>query len=73
MKKPNQMSEEKLTQKQLVEKHLRSGKSITPAQAQRLYKCWRLSSVINRLRTDGMRIETKLHSATGHAIYSLKK
>jgi hypothetical protein len=42
----------------LVRNHLNSGRTITGIQALDLFGCYRLSSIINRLRKQGMEIET---------------
>lgn len=49
----------KPSQKQLILEHLLSGRSITQAEAAKLYNCWRLADVIHRLkRDDGYKILT---------------
>jgi len=46
------------TQQDKVRAHLLRGKSITPIQALKLYGCFRLSSIIFRLRREGLNIVT---------------
>lgn len=41
-----------MTQKELIREHLKI-EPITPLQALKLYGCFRLASVINRLRNEG--------------------
>ncbi len=56
-KQPTQC-QRKPTQKQQILNHLKDGKSITQAEAVRLYNCWRLPVVISRLRKeDGYNIK----------------
>lgn len=56
--------------------HLKQGNTITQAEAIDLYKCYRLSSVINRLRSIGHDIVTHDKPNQGskgiHARYELK-
>ena len=52
------MKKQKLTQKQCVLAHLKKGKAITPMDALNLFGSFRLSSIIERLRNDGHKIET---------------
>lgn len=47
-----------LLQKDKVRTHLNAGKSITPAIAATVYGIWRLASVIEDLRNEGMSIDT---------------
>jgi len=61
------------TQRESVEMHLRSNKTITPFEALRAYGCFRLGSIIHRLRRDGWQIETRREGAAGHARYTLIK
>lgn len=51
-------TKQKLTQKEAVLKHLKKGKSITPIEALNYFGSFRLSSIINRLRKDGIDIVT---------------
>ena len=51
---------ERLTQNQMIAKHLRSGKHISPMKALNLYGCFRLASRIVELKASGMNIETKM-------------
>ena len=48
------------TQNQLIEKHLKDGKKITPLGALRLFNCLRLSARIYCLKQAGMKIKMKL-------------
>lgn len=62
------------TQRDLVQRHLESGKSITPLEALRLYGCFRLSACIWTLKHKyGMAIETTMIEEDGKrfAEYSL--
>ena len=65
----------KTTQDQTILNHLQSGRSITPAEAARLYNYYRLSANIERLRKAGYDIVThyeKNSQTTGrHARYEL--
>ena len=67
----------KTTQDQTILNHLKSGRSITSAEAVRLYNCYRLSANIERLRKAGYNIVThyeKNSRSTGrHARYELIK
>lgn len=55
------------TQKDKVAAHLKRYKYITPAIAINTYAIWRLAAVINRLRDDGVNINTYLmQDAKGH-------
>ncbi|MFN3914756.1 MAG: helix-turn-helix domain-containing protein [Aquabacterium sp.] len=47
-----------VTQVDLVRKHLKDGKTITPVIANAVYGISRLSSVIEDLRAEGMQIDT---------------
>lgn len=62
--------------KQILE-HLKQGKTISQAEAIHLYRCYRLSAVIQRLRTTGHYIVTHNEpnqDARGtHARYELKQ
>lgn len=48
------------SQNEQIEQHLKSGKSITPIQALRLYGCFRLSGRIFDLKRKGLNIKTDL-------------
>lgn len=65
----------KTTQDQTILNHLKSGRSITTAEAVRLYNYYRLSANIERLRKAGFNIVThyeKNSRASGrHARYEL--
>ena len=64
-----------MTQKELILKHLISGKSITQRKAMYYYNIIRLSGVIWYLRRDGHDIETEnrtnYQNNKTHAVYSL--
>lgn len=49
-----------MSKQEEIEKHLLSGQSITGLQAIDLFKVYRLSSVINRLRRKSIPIETTM-------------
>ena len=57
--------------KEKIKAHLERGNSITPAQAWDKYGCYRLASVINRLRSEGLKIHTELSGKEGYAKYYL--
>ena len=52
--------EKKLTQKELVLKHLEENKKINPLEALNLYGSFRLGAIIFTLRKEGYDIETKM-------------
>ena len=56
-----------------IKAHLKAGRSITGLSALHYYDLYRLSSVINRLRNEGMRIKTIIITGkrNPHAIYSI--
>ncbi len=64
------------TQVSHVLSHLKQGRSITQVDAIRLFKCYRLSAIIKRLRNQGYEIVTyneRNNSGTGtHARYEFK-
>jgi hypothetical protein len=54
-----------------IRKHLKSGHSLTGLEAIDLYQVYRLSSVINRLRKEGLEIETSMiTSSDGKTIFA---
>ena len=65
------------TQLEQILEHLKQGKSITQMDAIRLFKCYRLSAIIEKLRRQGYDIVThreRNHSGIGtHARYELIK
>ena len=64
------------TQRDLVQRHLESGRSITPLEALRLYGCFRLSACVYALKRErGLNIETTMISEDGKrfAEYSLAR
>lgn len=44
-----------------IKAHLKSGRQITGLVAWKKFSCYRLSSVINRLRSEGMNIKTTIY------------
>ena len=56
---PVRLNEKAKSQREAVQIHLINLRTITSLQAIQLYGCTRLASVIHRLRTEGMTIETK--------------
>lgn len=54
------MTKSGYTQKDYVRQHLLEGHSITPLQALAEYGIFRLASVINRLRNEGLNIRTNV-------------
>lgn len=61
---------------QEIKIHLLNGKSLTGLEAIQLFNVYRLSSVINRLRNEGIPIETKMiqrEDGTTYAKYYIKK
>lgn len=61
------------TQTQQIEKHLSSGKPLTPIQALNKFGCFRLAARINDLRKEGLNISTKIMTKKGkiYASYRL--
>jgi hypothetical protein len=47
-----------------IRKHLQAGHSLTGLEAIDLYQVYRLSSVINRLRREGLEIQTSMITAS---------
>lgn len=69
MKKPTTAHEK-------IKRWLKKGNSITPLTSWQMFSCYRLSSVINRLRKEGMPIETIIHRGGkeySFAEYKLRK
>ncbi len=56
-----------------VREHLEKYGKITPLEALNFYNCYRLSSVIFRLRNEGMDITTIINEGKGYATYWLNK
>lgn len=48
------------SQIEVIRKHLEDGNSITGIEALNQYQCYRLSSVIQRLRNAGLKITTMM-------------
>jgi len=73
------MKKKQPTQKDAILAHLKKHKTIKPLQALSLYGCYRLSSIINRLREDGVNIATEIKEAKGkfgktsYAVYKIRK
>jgi hypothetical protein len=63
----------KKNQKKLVLEHLEKGKAITQQGAIETFQCYRLASVINKLRDKGHNIKTELvyYNGKRFAKYSL--
>ena len=61
-----------MSQQTDVLKHLKSGCSITPWQTLNRYECFRLASVIHRLRDKGHKIETRIVGEPRHAMYVMR-
>ncbi len=54
-----------------IRQHLQAGHSLTGLEAIDLYQVYRLSSVINRLRKEGLEIETSMiTSSDGRTIFA---
>lgn len=53
----------KKTAHEKIKRWLKKGHGITPLQSWTMFSCYRLSSVINRLRNEGMNIKTIIHCA----------
>lgn len=52
-----------MTQLSAIKGHLKEGRTITPLQALTDYGCFRLASVVNRLRAEGMDIITNIKTS----------
>lgn len=65
----------KVSQTQMIYRHLKKGQTITPLVAWTRYGCYRLSSVINRLRKKGHDITTTIRKKGSSlwAVYRLSK
>lgn len=75
MSKHESLTKRKITQTENIVNHLRKKGSITPLKAWEAYGCYRLSSVINRLRKKGLQIITEIirRKDSIHAKYKLIK
>jgi len=64
-----------MSQNNLILKHLKKGKTLTPLQALRLFDCWALSSRISNLKSEGHKIKTEMVTKNGKtfARYSFEK
>lgn len=58
-----------------IEKHLKSGKTLTAIQALNKFNCFRLASRIDELRKQGMAIQTEMIRRDGkrYARYQCKQ
>lgn len=72
------MSQEKLTQKKVVLKHLQLGKELSQLEATEKYGILRLGAIIFDLRKDGYKISTKIKhdpnrygNASNYGVYKL--
>ena len=54
-----------------IKAHLQSGRAISGLGALNVYGVYRLSSVINRLRNEGMKIKTTIVKDVQYAFYSI--
>lgn len=68
----------KISQLEMIRRHLQEGRSIDPMEALREYGCYRLGAIIFLFRREGFNISTKLqyhknkYGYTSHyAIYKL--
>ncbi|MFX0136945.1 MAG: helix-turn-helix domain-containing protein [Candidatus Hodarchaeota archaeon] len=61
-----------MTQQEKILEWLKRGYFITQPIAVQEFNCWRLSSVINRLRRKGYNIQTEKIGKSGMAKYTLK-
>lgn len=53
------MTNLKMSQDEMIKRHLQSVGTITCAEAQTVYRCRSLTSVIARLRKDGLKIDSQ--------------
>ena len=60
-----------MTQNERIEKHLRSGKSITPLLALKKFNCFRLGARIYDCRNKGMIIKKEIVKGKSYAKYSM--
>lgn len=56
----NKQTNKQLSQRQRVLGHLLSGRSLTPIESLQNFGCYRLSSVIHKLRNNGYNIKTTM-------------
>ena len=49
-----------MTQKEKIKNLLKSGQGLTPMEALKLFGCFRLASVVHKLKSEGMKIETSI-------------
>ena len=50
----------KISQNILILNYLKQGNTLTPLEALNMFDCWRLGSVIHKLRKHGYQIKTKI-------------
>ena len=62
-----------MTQKTNILAHLKSGRGITPLEALDEYGCFRLASVIGRLRNAGHDIVTQTVGGESYARYKMQE
>lgn len=60
------------SQNKMIQKHLESGRSISPIEALNLYGCFRLASRISDLRHRGLIIKTEKMFVNGKRFASYK-
>lgn len=72
--------EAKMTQMNMIRRHLKEGRPIDPMEALREYGCYRLGAIIFNLRQEGLQISTELQfhknkygHTTHYAIYKLEE
>lgn len=62
------------THRELIKRDLAAGKVVTQQTAATRHGCWRLASIIERIRRiDGWPVQTTIDPRDGHALYSLPK
>ena len=62
----------KLSQNEMIKRHLLTGRTITPLEALRLYGCFRLGARIFDLNNQGMKI-VNLRKSGQYAVYKLQR
>lgn len=58
--------EKKETQKRLILRYLRSGRSLTQLQALNMFNCMRLARVVHQLKKEGHPIKSEIISTLTH-------
>lgn len=61
-----------MTQHNRIKEHLESGRPLTPLTALNEYGCFRLASVVNRLRAEGMTIRTIIRTKYSDDLMEVK-